>query len=154
MTSTVRTNTAARRYRLVAARPNLNKPGCLTIHPVSARGRPDYSRVLWHTQPGESILLSGVTTHVRSSAALIHAGERHKFPCAALVGRLLTGTGTDADADGIPEPMTSVSYNPRIRPDAFIIRQGPSADSPLRGAAYALLQGRQAWVHDPHVAEN
>lgn len=134
--------------RQVAVRPNLNQPGSLTIHPVSPRGRPDYSRALWRTIPGESIALTDVFTHILPGAARIYAGRQNKFPCAAVVGSLLPG------AARIPEPLVAFGYNPRLRPEAFVIREGAAAGDFLLSAKYALPYGRQAWAHQPELSDN
>lgn len=121
----------------VAARPNLNKPGVLTVHPLRVRGSVNYGRRMVHLEPGACVILRDVRPDVSSKAHLIAKGTA-KFPCSSLVG-----TPTFMRPDGMAH---EVLYNPRVDPDHFRERD---TGKRLRSAAYALLLERRAWVWDP-----
>lgn len=114
---------------IIAARPNLNIKGVLTLHEVNPGGVPQYGRALRHVEG--RLCLGGAIPHVGAAAKRIFEGAS-KFPVASLVGVEIP------EIFALWEPL---SYDPRVDPDFFWCRgriwEGPDI---------VLLEGTRAWV--------
>ena len=133
----------------VAVRPNRNRPGCLTIHPVGRRGAPDYDRCAGRAGPEQTVYLRQVRPHIAlTPARRIGLGLNSRTPCAALVG-VLDLRQNDAAATAPADPAAAgwqrVWYDPRTRYDAFTEFAGGQGRR-LEFAARAALRGRKAWT--------
>ena len=68
-----------------AVRPNLNKPGHMTIHQVGVRGGIKYGRALDHY--AGALVLKGASPRINENAAkAVVSGKKSKHPLASIVG--------------------------------------------------------------------
>lgn len=126
---------------LFAVRPNLNKPGVLTVHSVK-NGVPDYSRAYCHSEPDDVIVLEQAKPHIKeASVRLINAGG-NKFPCASAVGII-------SAVNGVPDNMRAVApitFDPRGKtPTTFWIKNG-GYEYPWISPRTVVLQGTKIWL--------
>ena len=111
---------------VIAARPDLNREGMISLHPVGPRGGVDYGRCL---EKVPRICLKEAVPHVSRSALRIHGGS-HKFPCASLVGVVSRGF----------DKGDRLMYDPRIDPLGFWL-----GGSEWAGPGNVVLEGWKAW---------
>ena len=82
---------------VVAARPNLNRCGAVTLHRVGPKGGVHYHAALARGGVGVSVLIDRPVVHRHLSVAeLIGRTGHYRVPCVSLVGRLVA-VGETAD---------------------------------------------------------
>ena len=117
---------------IMAVRPNLNKPGTITIHKTNNNGTPKYSHA--HSYSAEMVYLKNAKPHVSRSARRIFNCDSSKFPCASIVGLIVN--------DPHYSDWKRVFYNPKKDPFKFILSDGTE----WKCGMFAKIQGREMWA--------
>lgn len=131
----------------VAARPNLNRPGIITIHPVGPRGGADYSHALAHL-PSPVLLADCRPHHLPAATASIRRGAV-RAPALSIVGLLLPAR-PPVDTDAMTRVVMDCRNPACWRAGSFVPFHRPTRKPFLR-ASYAVLHTTSLWVssHDP-----
>ena len=128
-------------HGMVAVRPNLNKPGFITMHNVGRRGGVKYGNAEVHTD--RAVLLCDAYVNVnKTGERKIRSGE-NKHPMASIVGNVVT----ELDFDEYEKELGSkewvrVWYNPRDASPAFRTSSGKT----LTKMNHALLFGKSLYA--------
>ena len=126
-----------------AVRPNINKPGIMTVHPVGERGGIKYGKALSHYE-GPLVLGNAKPAINRNAAEEVKAGRKTKHPLAAIVG--VVQNRIPAGYKKGPE----IKFNPKRETDRM--RVGDSKGEQFKGADYVIQEGNKTYlcVKDPN----
>ena len=104
------TSTTTPIFERFGVRPNLNKKGFITLHPVGPNNGVDYSHAAYHLDKYVLLRFRGVHVSACKENAIRLKGV--KQPCACVIGDLI----------GVLDTLTDTTYwdtMPRIKYDPF-----------------------------------